>query len=227
MASESLNAFVEAVQEVADLQQADPTPPGGPPIDSMRTRVIGRACVVLLSSHFERYIYSVNEEATGVLNLNGIPGLSLPESLRLLHSRISVDAMLECGWERRGNRLRNFVQDEAWLWGAHPPKPLDHERLLVWMKPPTPKNLVRYYRMWDIQDIFKSVTRAVHTRTDLRLKLEELVRKRNNIAHGDPSTEATRGDIESYRDATLRFCERSDRRLARALSRISAGPDPW
>lgn len=227
MASESLNAFVEAVQEVADLQQADPMPSGGPPLDPMTTRVIGRACVVLLSSHFERYIYSVNEEATDVLNLNGISGLFLPESLRLLHSRTSVDAMLESGWERRGDQLRNFVQDEAWLWGAHPPRLLDHERLLVWMKAPTPKNLVRYYRMWNIQDIFKSVTRAVHTRTDLRLKLEELVRKRNNIAHGDPSTEATRGDIVSYRDATLRFCERSDRRLAHALSRISTGPVPW
>ncbi len=227
MASGSLEAFVQAVQEVSDLQQADPTLPGGPPIDSTRTRVVGRACVVLLSSHFERYIYSINEEATSLLNSGGMSGMLLPEPLRLLHSRESIDSMIESAWKNRGDKLRTFVQDEAWLWSAHPPGILDHGRLLAWMKAPTPKNLIRYYRYWNIKDIFRAVTRAVHTRTDLRLTLDELVQKRNNIAHGDPSTEATRGDVESYRDATLRFCERSDKQLARALRRIAPGSAFW
>jgi hypothetical protein len=41
------------------------------------------------------------------------------------------------------------------------------------------------------------------------------------------TTEATSADIRSYRDAALRFCERSDRQLARALGRILACPAPW
>jgi len=227
MASQSLEAFVQAVQEVDDLQQADPTRPGGLPIDPTRTRVIGRASVVLLSSHFERYIYSINEEATTLLNSSGMPGELLPETLRLLHSRESIDSMLESAWKNRGDQLRSFVQNEAWLWSTTPPGTLVHGRLLTWMKTPTPNNLIRYYRYWNITDIFRAVTRAVHTRTDLRLKLDELVQKRNNIAHGDPSTEATRDDVGSYRDATLRFCERSDRQLARALRRISPESMFW
>ncbi|HEY2141184.1 MAG TPA: HEPN domain-containing protein [Solirubrobacteraceae bacterium] len=227
MASDSLDAFVRAVEEVTELQRADPTPVGQPPSDPATTRVIGRASVVLLSSHFERYIYAVNEEATCFINAMNVVGVNLPELFRLMHSRTSVDAMLETGWDRRAEKLRSFVQSEGWLWGAEQSGTLNHDQLLAWMKAPTPKNLVRYYRYWDIQDIFSAVTRAIHTRTDLRLKLDELVRKRNNIAHGDLTTEATRADVQSYQDAALRFCERSDRQLARALGRIFACPAPW
>jgi RiboL-PSP-HEPN len=227
MASGSLDAFVQAVDEITELQRADPTPQGKPPNEPATTRVIGRASVALLSSHFERYIYAVNEEATGVINAVTVAGASLPELLKLLHSRTSVDAMLKTDWEHRAEQLRTFIESEAWLWSKQQVGMLNHEQLLTWMKAPTPKNLVRYYRYWDIEDIFSAVTRAVHTRTDLWLKIEELVRKRNNIAHGDLTTEATSADIRSYRDAALRFCERSDRQLARALGRILACPAPW
>lgn len=227
MASVALDAFVQARVEVAELARADRTFPGRPPIDPDITRVVGRASVVLLSSHFERYIYAVNEEATSVVNATGPPGPTLPERLRLLHSRSSVEDMVETSWEHRGNKLRAFVKDEAWLWGAHSSGPLDHERLLTWMKAPTPKSLVRYYRYWQIEDIFAAVTRAAHTNTELQLRIEELVRKRNNIAHGDSTTEATRADIRAYRETTLRFCERSDRILARALARMLGGTTPW
>lgn len=227
MASVALDTFVRARVEVAQLARADPTPSGQLPFDPEITRVVGRASVVLRSSHFERYIYAVNEEAANAVNAASPPGAALPESLRLLHSRSSLEEMVETGWDRRAEKLRAFVQEEGWLWEAQRPGRLDHERLLTWMKAPTPKNLVRYYRYWEIEDIFAAVTRAAHTRTDLRLKLDELVRKRNNIAHGDLTTEATRADIRAYREATLRFCERSDRHLARALMRLFGGATPW
>jgi hypothetical protein len=227
MASGSLDAFVRAVDEIADLQRADRTPTGGAPLEPDITRVVGRASVVLLTSHFERYIHAVNEEATGVANAAGVAGWLLPEKLRLIHSSSVVDAMLETDWVNRASKLREFMESEGWLWSKGQSGALDHKRLLTWMKTPTPTNLVRYYRHWEIEDIFSAITRAVHTKTDLRLKLQELVDKRNNIAHGDPNIEATRGDVGGYRDATLRFCERSDRQLAWALARILACPRPW
>jgi hypothetical protein len=227
MASRSLDAFVRAVGEIAELQRADPTPRGRPRSDPATTRVIGRASVALLSSHFERYIYAVNEEAIGVINAVTVVGADLPELLKLSHSRTSVDAMLKTDWEHRGERLRAFIESEAWLWSKQEVGTLNHEQLLTWMKAPTPKSLVRYYRYWEIEDIFSAVTRAAHTRTDLWLRIEGLIRKRNHIAHGDLAMEATAADIRSYRDAALCFCERSDRQLARALGRLLACPVPW
>lgn len=229
MPSDAIAAFVTAVGEVDDLESADPTPLGGAPVDPTTSRVIGRASVVLLSSHFERYIYAVNQEATAVLNQANASGTRLPEPLRLLHSRLGIETMLETGWERRAPQLRAFMATDGWLWtddNDNRPGLIEHDRLLIWMKAPTPKNLIRYYRYWEIDDIFAAITRVIHTRTDLRLKLDELVRKRNNIAHGDATTEATRSDVRGYRDGTLRFCERADRQLAKALAKLS-GTRPW
>jgi hypothetical protein len=154
VASGSLDAFDRAVDEVADLQRADPTPLGATPSDPARTRAVGRASVVLLSSHFERYVYAINEEATGAINSSALAGADLPMRLRLLHSRSSVDGLVETGWERRGEQLEKFVQAEAWLWGGEARGALEHERLLSWMKAPTPANLVKYYKYWGIVDIF-------------------------------------------------------------------------
>jgi len=227
MASESLGAFVRAVEEVAELQRADPTPRGGTPAEPGVTRAVGRASVVLLTSHFERYIYAVNEEATSAVNAQSAAGLRLPEKLRLVHSARPIEEMVETEWTRRAPKLRDFIKTDGWLWGGAEAGALDHKRLLTWMKTPTPENLVRYYRHWEIADIFSSITRAVHTKRELRLKLQELVDKRNNIAHGDLNTEATRGDVRGYREAALRFCVRSDGQLARALSKMLACTAPW
>src|SRR5436305_75768 len=101
MASESLDAFARALAEIADLQRGDPTPAGGVTEDPATARAIGRASVVLLSSHLERYVYAVNEQAASVLNTSGVAGNDIPEVLRLLHSRQSVEALIATGWERR------------------------------------------------------------------------------------------------------------------------------
>ncbi len=227
MASESLEAFVRAVEEVSKLQHADPTPSGGSPHEPEVARVVGRASVVLLTSHFERYIYAVNEEATDFVNSSGASGTLLPEALRLIHSAGIVDVMFQVQWVNRAEKLREFMRSDGWLWQQGPGGILEHKRLLEWMKAPTPKNLIRYYRYWNINDIFEAITRTTHTKIDLQLKLQELVDKRNNIAHGDPNTEATRGDVRSYREATLKFCERSDRQLARSLGGLLTSARPW
>jgi hypothetical protein len=227
MPSAALGAFQQAVHEINDLERADPTPIGGTPVDSAIARVVGRATIVLLSSHFERYVYAVNEEATRHLATSVTDGTQLPEAMRLLHARPALDSLFETSWDRRGSQLEEFLSTDGWLWMSISPTGLDHERLLTWMRTPTPKNLVRYYRYWGITDIFGAITRTVHTRTELWLKLDELVRKRNNIAHGDATTEATPTDLRSYTRAALRFCERADRQMARALTHLGAATPPW
>jgi len=227
MASAAIRAFQRAVAEINDLERADPTPLGRQPVDSTISRVVGRATVVLLSSHFERYLYAVNEEAARHLAASITRGNQVPELMRLLHTRPTLEAMLETSWERRAAQLGDFMKTDGWLWTDATPGNLEHDRLLLWMKAPSPNNLVRYYRYWGIDDIFDAITRSAHTRTELWLKLDELVRKRNNIAHGDATTEATQTDLRSYKDCALRFCERADGQMARALGRLAAAARPW
>lgn len=224
MQSPALVAFRQAVAEVSDLERADPTPRGGTPKDPAIARAVGRARVVLLSSHFERYVYAINEEATRHLSASLRTADDVPETLRLLHTRPPIEDMLETGWERRGPQLRQLMVSDGWLWSPTATGVLDHRRLLLWMKAPTPKNLVRFYRYWGIENVFDAITRTPSTRTELWLPIEELVSKRNNIAHGDATVEATPADLRLYRDSALRFCERADRQMVRALKQLVVLP---
>jgi RiboL-PSP-HEPN len=227
MASASLLAFRKGILEVDQLQHADPTPLGTPPTKPEITRVIGRASVVLLSSHFERYIYAINEEATQLLNDEEVAGDLLPETVRLLHSSEPIDVLLGTSWERRAEQLAEFIEREGWLWRSGSKGVLDHNRLIVWMKAPSPRYLVRYFRCWGIENIFFAIARTPHTRSELQLRIEELVQKRNNIAHGDLSIEATHTDVALYREVTTTFSERADRILGKSIGKLVGRRSAW
>ena len=227
MPSKALEALQSAIAEVKDLEKANPSPIGAAPTEPAITRAIGRASVVLLSSHFERYFYAVNEEVVYHLNSQAISSEKFPTEIRLLHTKTKVEEVAKMSWENRKEKLEQFASDEIWLWTMGKQGNLNHERLLVWMKAPSPQNLVRYYRYWEIQDIFQAITRTPTTLRDLRLRLQALVDKRNNIAHGDFSTEATQQDIKQYSEAIWTFYERADRKLSRQLRNLLGCTNPW
>jgi len=58
-------------------------------------RAAGRAQAVLLSAHFERYLYAINEEAIEFLNKKNIASSALSDRLTLLYSRYPIDELSE------------------------------------------------------------------------------------------------------------------------------------
>jgi hypothetical protein len=229
MPSASLQTLLENLSEVRDLLDADPTEPGEVPAEPRIARVVGRASVVLLCSHFERYFYGVNEEAVTALNGNAFAAAALPEQLRLLHSKPAVDAVGATTWNAppRAGQLGEFVRLDAWLWGEANEGELQHDRLLVWMTAPHPDNLQRYYRYWSIQDIFSRATQSAPERTELWLRITDLVSKRNAVAHGDATAEATKSDVMSYIEAVTTFCTEADLVLSDQLVDLLHVPAPW
>src|SRR5688500_11606164 len=97
-----------ALAEIKDLQRAAPTALTSS-AKRATARVIGRSSVVLLSSHFERYFYALNEELVTYVNGAIVDSSRLPEPLKLLHARWPVDRMVETQWDRRAKQLRAFV----------------------------------------------------------------------------------------------------------------------
>jgi hypothetical protein len=189
---------------------------------------MGRAEVVLLSAHFERYIYAVNEESAEWLVGSGIAVERLPDSVRLLLSRAPIDSLAATQWDHRAQQLRRFSQYEGNLWlDGKAIGQLDAERLLEWMKAPKCGEITRYFKIWGIEDIFGTITLSPIARSRLWLRIGELVDKRNNIAHGDLTVEARHSDVQQYKSAIRKFCGSADKAMARALAKVAGLPRPW
>lgn len=225
--SNALEGLRLGLEEICNLMDANPTPRGGLPRRPDVVRAINRSGVVLLCSHLERYIRAVNEEAIQHLNRHGVPPSQIPERMRLVHSARAIDDLARAQWDNRAGMLAQFSQTDAWLWGQCTPGKLEHARVLRWMRTPNPEQVQRFYGLWGVENIFAAITRASHTRTLLRLKIKELVEKRNNIAHGDFTVEATSQDVASYIRVVRTFCGRADRRLSRQLGRLFSACPGW
>jgi len=225
--SGALASFRSALDEVRDLEK----PGTGRLVAGRKAAVVraaGRAAIVLLTGHFERYFYAINEEAAGFVNARAPHGGLLPEELRLLHSRYPLEDIEFISWERRAEHLERFMVSDGWLWtDGGLSGEIDHSRLLAWMKSPAPKHLLRYYRYWGIDDVFSTITRRPTTRSALWLGIQSLVDKRNNIAHGDLAEQATARDVRRYARVATEFCTRADKLLSRRLVTMLGGPAPW
>jgi hypothetical protein len=225
--SGALSALRVALQEIEDLEAASPTQAGQAPRRPAVTRAVGRAGIVLLSSHFERYIYALNEELVDAINAAAANSSQIPDAVKLVHSKVGFEQIATTGWENRATHLSSFVLSDGWLWQQGANGKLDSDRLLAWMKSPKPKSVVRYFKYWGVNDIFTVVTRSPHRRQDMWLRLDGLVAKRNNIAHGDVSEQATPRDVRGYARAVLDFCERVDRFISRHIAKTLHIPRPW
>src|SRR5579872_4846970 len=116
MSSVALRAFLVALEEVSQLGEAShPVLDANSPESLKLARAVGRGQIVLLSSHFERYIYAINEEIVIFLNNTRIDGDKLPAVARLLHSQLSIDEIGRTGWDHRLDGLTKFVAEESWL----------------------------------------------------------------------------------------------------------------
>lgn len=230
MTSQALADLLAGVEEVRALRTHYPVPRRLPTGDkAVAAKAHGRSCVVLLSSHLDRYVYAVNEEAIQWLNACGCSLRRFPEEFLLQHSRGAVDALAERVWERRADPLRDFVRQQGPIWTASGQAGLlEHGELLTWLKSPKPESLVRFYRLYGIENIFKSVTRNASTQSSLYLGIRELVEKRNNIAHGDFQTQALPMDVTRYLIAVRKFATSADLVFARTLAKLAdRGQRPW
>jgi hypothetical protein len=154
MPSQALLAFDDALDEIRDLGRVA-RPSLSERAESLRiARAVGRAQVVLLSSHFKRYFYAVNEEAVEFVNAQNISAALLSSRLKLLHSRYPIDEIAAMDWERRSERLVSFIAEDGWLWSSSGNGTLLHNRLLTWLRAPKPDELRRYYRYWNIEVIY-------------------------------------------------------------------------
>lgn len=187
-----------------------------------------RACVVLLCSHFERFVYGINEEATDYLNAVGVPSARLPEKLRLLQARGLIDEIALQQWDARSAKLEDFAARHAPMWTpGQPVRHLEAVATLAPMKSPKVKDVIRFFQALGIPDVLTEITRTEHHRRRLARSLQALVDSRNGIAHGDATVQPLPVELTEYAAAVQDFGARVDRALSKALVRLSQAGLPW
>lgn len=187
-----------------------------------------RACVVLLCSHYERYIYGVNESLIDVLNETAPQADRLPINMLLRQIKTPLETLATKEWTKREAHLKKLfeIYSSHWLPGQGVTG-LDSEANIAWMKSPKVEDIIRLFRMFGIDNIISDVTRTDAGRRTLTRELQGLVDARNGIAHGDQTIQPTGPELTRYLDTVARFCERADRRVSRSLARNLGVAPPW
>lgn len=221
--SKALTDLLDNLEEIRLLQSiieisATKLPTVG---EIKRENSVNRAAIVLLSSYFERYIYAINEEVCLLANTNGIKSQLISEDIKLLHAKYDFDLIQEMQWVNRLGSLMEYSNSTAWLFIDNSIGIIDHNKLLTYMKSPNTKNVHRYYKMWGISNIFSSCSmgnRRIEGK--IRGRLEEMVTKRNSIAHGDANVTVSSKSLESSIRTIRVFCKSADKELIDIVNRL-------
>ncbi len=115
---------------------------------------------------------------------------------------------------------------EGWLWRTGQSGRLDEKRLLA-KTTMTDDNLLEFYSVWGVSDIFIAVEPVSRHARAMRWAVRSLVQTRNRIAHGDPSVTFSAGDTAGGIDVVQRFCDGADAVMANVLADIAVCSAPW
>ena len=185
-------------------------------------------CVVLLCSHYERYIYGINESLIDVLNGIAPQADRLPIRMLLRQIKIPLEALATREWTQRETQLKQLFEIYAYHWlPGQGVTGLDAEANIAWMKSPRVEDVIRLFRMFGIENIISEVTRTAAGRRNLTRELQGLVDARNGIAHGDQTIQPTGPELTRYLETVAKFCDRADRRVSRSLARSLGVAPPW
>lgn len=213
----ALSEFIDSLGEVETLLAAAPSQPpgeGGISIQSQHrdlVNAVNRSAMVMLVSHFEGFVKSALAELIDEICVAQPPTRRIPEGLLELHTRERIQEIFGTTGPDRIHKTRRLFSAYAPLWDADRtinPRILSARVLTRQFTNARPEVLNSVFSLLDVQDIVTQMDSHVNqaisdrgddaTRIKVSVKLEEIVNRRNKIAHGDRSEKPTRFEVEGY-----------------------------
>jgi RiboL-PSP-HEPN len=224
--SRSFDEYISGWREVTEILRAIPRDRFSS--RSRRPQVstaLLKGCVVLLSSHLERYVESLASEAIDVMNAISPKNHLVPRALRMLHLEQPINSISN-KWpsknsdrfdqpqrmQERVEELRSLMVDCHFFFGDDELcGKLDSDLLIGDFANPSPERIIKLFRYFGINNV---VGKAISLdqkpdRGILDKKVDELITKRHSIAHTGSVTDLTREDVVTYL--------RCSRRLVRGI----------
>lgn len=226
-ALENFEAGVAEVALLLDVAEVDP--PEGTPKDD-RANAVHRACVVLLVSHFESFLKTLAEEFTDVVGGGHLESRQIPRGVRELHTLPRLKEVLECGDDTQRGVLLKKLQPLMVLWNdsAKPPPGT--------LKASTLSRQVTNAYSETIDDLFSLMGNGDNvcdgdldvadengdvTPINIRYGLTDVVKCRNDIAHGDATRRPTGADVQRYVRFLATMAQRLTRKAGALLGLVS------
>jgi len=220
----ALDVFIDGTTEVDLLRRMAVGAEGEGSAE--QTNALCRAAVVLLVSHFESFLKTMAEEFVDVVGTGEVESSQLPRGLREIHTLPQLESILTSGDETQRSSLLKRLGGIAALWNdtAKPPKgalqATTLARIVTSAKPDVVNEL--FSRMGNIRnvcdgDIDMTDASGDTSTTNIDLSLQDVVRCRNDIAHGKAERKPTPDDVNRY----LQFLRALSERLQRKATTLA------
>ncbi len=233
------NAFEEYCHnrhEVIEILRV--APPDSEQLTSPRKRELAnalhRGSVMLLSGHLEKYVESLVVEAIDSINTAAPPVLRIPEPLRM----IQVEDSLFSGWsgaqkdrKRTMNSIKTSVSTYPWIWNDKDPCGKMSGDVLIGenkFSNPSPNKIKDLFTYFGIENVVSTALSLyeIANRDLIEIKVNELVQKRNVIAHTASTPSLTRQDVVDYLINSRRLVRGLDIIVGNQINAI-IGNWPW
>lgn len=192
---------------------------------------VRRAAVVLLVSHFEGFLKSLGEDLVDSLASGAIETRNIPRGVREAHIIPRLSEIVDCGNETQRFALLGKLSSISHLWNdtAKPPRgTLRAEIVTRRITNADSECIESFFSMFGINDVCNGELDipdgpdSVGESHDIRTRLRDIVKCRNDVAHGDMERQPTIEDVSRYVTFLQYFAQRLQRRADRFIEQVSA-----
>jgi len=197
------------------------------PIKRQRDTTLCRAAIVLLCSHMEHFFEETIKNVLEFHELNGTTIGALPMRLRVEQYAFLVKGIEAFHPEKR---MENIMA--AWQSKISRDDDVCSKGLLIAtphvgnFSNPGSEDVSKLYESIGVGNVWSLVNKGPHDQ-DLKARLDGLVARRNQIAHGEFNSIATRTDIEEYQGDMRDLSHQIDELIANHLKKIVSVNVPW
>jgi hypothetical protein len=231
-----IDRFAEGLAEVRLLLSLDgaeasvlPAHEPGPPMTSEGPDVgptVRRAAVILLVSHFEGFLKALGEELVDSLSSGLLETRRIPRGVRQAHVLPRLAEIIQSRNEDQRFALLSKLATVSALWNedAKPPRGvLRAEVITREIRNADSECIDALFSTFGVREAVCDGELDILTGSgsldeshDIRIRLSDIVKCRNDIAHGDLSRQPTPEDVQRY----VLFLEHFARRLQRKSERL-------
>lgn len=230
MASQAFSDLSERLKDIDQVMAAHSAKAGGKAGRKYEVEALNRAGVVLLTAHLEGFVEDLADEAIALLHKNSVRMIDLPERLRAAQLESSIMQPIQQNDFRKANeRVRLIAPVMAKLW--NPGAVADKSSVVAGvvtrqMGNPGTKEIDNLFWYFDIDNIMTDISWKKAGANQVGKNINELVGKRNAIAHGTTKVKILKSDVERYIKYVKGVAKAIDEKMAVKLTEILKRP-PW